>query len=457
MTPRFRSRKPPRFLSVSLALLGAISLSCSDSEGPTAPRTLGTAAISGTLLDSDTARPLPDVAVSVARSTASTRTDASGSFSLSGVPAGAVLLELRGNGLRATASVTASAGTTARVTITVSQSRATTTVLPRSEGVALEGTVLSLNPAASSFVLQTGKGPVTIRTDASTVFRKGDAPAAFSDLEIGEEVYLYGTTQEDGSVLAVKVYIAVLRPTPTPTRTEGPPPPTRTESTRTPSPTPTKNAEVALFGTVDSIDCGKGTFLLKTELGVSTIQTNAGTVFQKNDLPATCADLVAGGQAYVLGTKQDDGSVLASKVLIVPPRPTPTVTPTRTEQTPTPSVTPTPNTQVTLFGTVDGINAGAGTFLLVTELGTFTIQTNGSTGFRKNDLPATFADLVGGGKAYVVGKRQEGGVLATTVYIVTPTPTPTKTPTRTEETATPSVTPTRTEKTPTPTPTKTAV
>src|SRR5215813_13316797 len=280
--------------------------------------------------------------------------DPSGGFTLSGVAPGSVTLELRGDRIRATASVAAQGGETARVTITLSPGRSTVVLVPRSDIVAIEGTVAGINPGTASFTVATFLGPVQIQTDAATVFRKGDSPATFADLQVGEEVYLYGTREKDGPVLAARVYIDVMRPTPaaTPTRSETTYTPTRTERTTTPGSTRTPDLQAVLFGTVVSIDAGKASFVLKTDGGLFTIQTNSGTEFRKGDAPATFADIEVGSRAYALGTRQNDGSVLASKVFLLVSTPTPTVTPTRSEKTGTPTATRTRTEEKTPTPTV---------------------------------------------------------------------------------------------------------
>ena len=292
----------------------------------------------------------------------------------------------------------------------------------------------SVNPGAASFVLVTNGGSPVIQTNASTLFSKGSAPGSFTDLQPGSEVYLYGTRQNDGSILAVKVYIDPPRPTPTATRTN---PETSPTVTRTPS------SVVALEGVVLSIDSGNGRFVIQTGGSPVTIQTNATTEFRKGDAPAAFGDLTVGGEIYLYGNRQNDGSVLAFKVYIEVPNPTPTVTRTRTETTPTPTPTRTVSQQVTLYGLVLSLDPANGRFVLQTDGGPVTIQTNAATEFIKDNAPASFGDLVIGGGVYASGNRQnDGSLLASKViFPKTPTSTPTRTATRTETTPTRTRTP----------------
>jgi hypothetical protein len=304
--------------------------------------------------------------------------------------------------------------------------------------VALEGNVLSIDAANARFVIQAGGAPVTIQTNSATQFVKGDAPASFGDLTIGAEVYLYGTRQTDGSVAAFKVYIEVPNPTPTATRTQ-----TQT----TPTPTRTVSQQVTLYGLVLSLDPANGRFVLQTDGGPVTIQTNTGTAFVKDNAPGSFGDLVVGGGAYASGTRQNDGSVLASTVYIVVPKTptptftrTPTPTLTRTETTPTPTRTVSQTT--ILYGLVLSIDSANGRFVMQTDGGVITIQTNTATEFVKDNAPASFGDLVVGGGVYAAGTRQNDGSLLASKIVFPKTPTSTLTRSVTNTETTPTRTPT---------------
>ncbi len=383
--------------------------------------------------------------VSVARTGQSARTDGAGRFALGDLPSGPVVLNFQGNGVKGAATLSLAAGATARVTIPLTNGRSTVSIDPRSDNVALEGTVGSVNPGAASFVLVTNSGSPVIQTNSSTLFAKGGAPGSFADLQPGSEVYLYGTRQSDGSILAAKVYIDPPRPTPTATQT-------KTETT--PTVTRTPSSVVALEGVVLSIDAGNGRFVIQTNGGPVTIQTNTATEFRKGDAPVTFGDLAVGGEVYLYGNRQNDGSVLALKVYIEVPNPTPTVTRTRTEPTPTPTVTrtktemtPTPtrtvSQQVILYGLVLSLDSANGRFVIQTDGGPVTIQTNSATEYVKDNLPASFGDLVVGGGVYAAGTRQNDGSLLASriIFPKTPTSTPTRTATHTETTPTRTRTP----------------
>src|SRR6266404_4386705 len=64
------------------------------------------------------------------------------------------------------------------------------------------GSVASVNTAAKSFVVTTVSGPVTVKTDSSTTFKKKGSSGSFSDVVGGATVEVEATLQADGSVLA---------------------------------------------------------------------------------------------------------------------------------------------------------------------------------------------------------------------------------------------------------------
>ncbi len=226
--------------------LGFVAISCSDRESPTSPTSRSAssmAAISGTLLaagDASAGRggaaagePLANVTVRAVSSGQTTQTDAAGRFTLTGLAPGSVTLQFSGSSVQASATVAVSAGATAKVTVTVNRGRSTVTVNQRGT----EGTIGNIT--APNFTLMTPHGSVTIVTDSSTKFRKGDTIASFADLKIGQHVDVEGSTQPDGSVHAANVEIendddqgeATKTVTPMVTGT----PPTAT-ATRTPEP-----------------------------------------------------------------------------------------------------------------------------------------------------------------------------------------------------------------------------
>jgi hypothetical protein len=71
----------------------------------------------------------------------------------------------------------------------------------------VSGSVASVNGAEKSFVVQSTGAAVTVKTDASTTFRKRGSAASFSDVTVGAMVEAQGTLLADGSILARRVTI----------------------------------------------------------------------------------------------------------------------------------------------------------------------------------------------------------------------------------------------------------
>ena len=68
-------------------------------------------------------------------------------------------------------------------------------------------TISSIDSGASTFVVDTSQGDVTVATNAATIYRRKGKAAAFSDLTVGARVEVKGTIQSDGSILAQEVTI----------------------------------------------------------------------------------------------------------------------------------------------------------------------------------------------------------------------------------------------------------
>src|SRR5205814_1707977 len=79
--------------------------------------------------------------------------------------------------------------------------------------VGATGTVVGVNAAALSFVLQrSGRLRSTVLTNANTDFRKNDGTGAtFADIAAGEAVQVTGIQNTDGSIAADRVVLLVAR------------------------------------------------------------------------------------------------------------------------------------------------------------------------------------------------------------------------------------------------------
>jgi hypothetical protein len=418
-----------RFVVNLFTAVCLVAVSCSDRESPTSPASsspMGKAAISGTLLVASdehaggAGQPLSGVTVRVSSTGQTAETDAAGNFTLSGVSPGAVGLDFRGAGIQASMSVNASPGVITRITVTVNRGRGTVSLRPRSDGN--EGIVDSIDLPGKSFVVKNPRGMVKVLTDPATVFRMGGSLLSLGDLKTGQKVEVEGSPQPDGSLLAKKVNIENPEQEEEVTRT---PTVTTTPGTATPTRIPRPEG-VELEGAVGPIN--GASFVLMTRSGSVMIQTNSSTLFRKEDGPATLADIKTGGRVEVEGTRQNDGSVLASGVKIEgeddqerTKTPTGIATTTTTATTPQPTRTPTPTRTpeiegAELEGTVGPIKGTS--FVLMTRSGPVTIQTNAATQFRKDGDPLSFADIKTGAEVEVEGASQpDGSVPASRVSI----------------------------------------
>jgi hypothetical protein len=224
---------------------------------------------------------------------------------------------------------------------------------PGNAQVELKGTI-SRNtgtcPALTFTVAST-----TVTTNASTQFKDTTCGA----LANGSRVEVKGTMQSNGSVLASVV--------------EG----------------EEEEDEIELKGTISGKtgSCPALTFTVSS----TTVTTNASTQFKDT----SCSALVNGSRVEVKGTKQSNGSVLASRV-------------EGEEEEVQPA--PAPGGNVEVSGTLSGKTGSCPA--LTFSVSSTSVVTNGSTQFKDTSCGA----LANGDKVEVKGTRQSNGtVLATRV------------------------------------------
>jgi len=150
-------------------------------------------------------------------------------------------------------------------------------------------------------------------------------------------------------------------------------------------------------GRVQSVDAGAGSLtILDPRLGTVTVTTSSTTSIRHGALVMTLAQITVGMQVHVKGVLQDDGTYLASEILVQDVAAGGT----------------------TATGTITQIDSGAGTFVVHSSTGDVTIATNASTIFRKHGKAAAFSDLVVGARVEVKGAVQgDGSILAQEVTI----------------------------------------
>jgi len=373
--------------------------------------------------------------VTVAGTEIAAPVDSSGHFSLDGVPPGDIQLRFTNAGVDAAIPIQGVAEQEQiHIAVTVSGGSATMTSQQRTDSqhrVGSHGLVSGLSGTCPDLTF-TVNG-TTIVANASTIFEDGSC----STVQNGTRVEIKGTRRSNGSVLATRVDIDTPSPDPqvelkgsvsalggtcpaitftvngtsvvanSSTRFEDGPCSavqngTRVEvkgtrqsngsvlANKVDIDTPTPHPQVEVKGSVSAL-AGTCPSLTFTVNGTS-VATNGSTRFEDG----TCGTVQNGTSVEVKGTRQTDGTVLATKVDIDPPAPPP---------------------QIEVKGLVSAL-AGTCPNLTFTASGT-SIVTNSSTRFE--DGPCTVAQ--NGTSVEVRGTRQsDGSVLATKVDIDEPDP-----------------------------------
>jgi hypothetical protein len=294
MFPRLRIQRPVSLTICALAAL-LLTASCSDSSSPTSPSSpAGTATILGTVVRGSgtlgattqgTEIGLPDVTVNVVSTGRSARTDASGNFTLTGVPMGNVMLDFSRSDIHARATIPVTAGTNA---ITVAVAGSTAVVVSRGHaGEEIEGLVSAIGPDTLTIHDQR-LGSVVVKTNGMTVLRHGHATITLSQIRIGTRVHVKALLQPDNTYLATEVKL--------------------------------QSDEVGgdhdVSGNVTSVNTVDRSFVVQATSGLVTVKTDSSTTFKKHGGDATFADITVGVNVEVEGVVQADGSVLAQKVEI---------------------------------------------------------------------------------------------------------------------------------------------
>jgi hypothetical protein len=229
---------------------------------------------------------LADVTVSVLSTGKSARTDGSGNFRLTDVPAGSVELGFERADVHARGHVSVMAGMTTTVTIAIVGSQAV--VAPGGHaGEEIEGLVSEIR-SADLTVLDQRLGAVVVHTDGSTIIRTGGTTISLSDIQVGNRVHVKAMKQGDGSYLATEVMLQGDK----------------------------VGGNRSVSGTVQSVDSEAGSFVVQSGVGTVTVKTDSGTSFKRRGGKATFADVTAGARVDVNGILQQDGSVLARKVTL---------------------------------------------------------------------------------------------------------------------------------------------
>jgi hypothetical protein len=229
-----------------------------------------------------------NIAVRVESSNASAMTDASGKFTLTGVPPGSDTLSFDRADVHARAAVQVPAGSSLSITVSIHGNQAT--IVPGGHpGEEIEGRVQSVDSGAGTLTVADQRlGTVTVTTNGSTSIRHGALALTLAQITVGMEVHVKATLQDDGTYLATEILVQDLN----------------------------IGGSTTVAGTVSSIDSGTSSFVVHGPSSDVTVTTNAATIYRKQGKAAAFGDLATGMRVTVQGTVQNDGSILAAEVTI---------------------------------------------------------------------------------------------------------------------------------------------
>ena len=297
-----RSKLSVLAFCLTAALAGGCGGTGSASLSPLAPSPTGSsgATISGSV-NSTSVAPLAagsfgmmearTVTITVVGTGLSTTADSQGQFTLTNVPAGNVVLNFSGSGVNATITISG-VGPNDQVSIAVTLTGASARVdserhsAPDNKGE-LSGRIASIDATARSLRV----GDTTVKVPATVTIRHGSQTLQFTDLKVGDKVEVRGTKDATAA-------------TPTITATE-----IKMENGNDGDDDDDKSKS-ELEGTV-SLQAGTCPAITFTVQGTK-VTAAAATSYEHG----ACAAVVNGARVEVKGTRQTDGSVLATRISI---------------------------------------------------------------------------------------------------------------------------------------------
>ena len=213
------------------------------------------------------------------------------------------------------------------------------------------GEIVGLAGRCPSLSLKVGE--TYVKTNSETTFRGKKC----EDVEVGDKVVGVGTKQPEGVVLAEKVEVTVEAPAPERVTFSG--------------------AIVGLSGSCP---------FLTLKVGETYVKTSGETTFKGKK----CEDIKAGDKAAGVGAKQPDGTVLAEKIEVAEPPPSP----------------------VSFSGTVIGFEGSCPS--LRVKVGSVYVRTDSATTFKGKGCAALKVGSEVGG----VGTKQPDGLILATRFEV---------------------------------------
>jgi hypothetical protein len=162
--------------------------------------------------------------------------------------------------------------------------------------------------------------------------------------------------------------------------------------------TPRGHAGEEIEGLVQALDGGAGTLtVLDQRLGAVRVVTDADTLVRRGDATISLSDIQVGQRVHVKALAQDDGTYLATEVLL------------QNENI---------GGQREVSGSVTSVDAGTGSFVVDASGTSITVVTDSRTTYKRRGGPASFADVGAGASVEVKGILQsDGTILARQVRI----------------------------------------
>ena len=253
---------------------------------PTPSRTLSEETF--TTLDSKSG-----VTISVVGTGISTNADNQGQFTLDNVPTGNVVLNFSAPNSNATVTLQGvGAGDRVQITVTVNGNSAHIDSEHHNNGE-ISARITSIDSGNSSFQA----GNLTIKTTGSTVIRHGSKTVAFSDLKTGDHVQVRGT-RDGNTVTATEIKVE-----------QGGGQGDDNEDDNDNDHAADLEGRVSGLVNSNSNSCPAITFMI----GTTKVTANQNTTYGKN---TSCSAIKNDLKVDVTGTKQNDGSVLASRISV---------------------------------------------------------------------------------------------------------------------------------------------
>ncbi len=225
--------------------------------------------------------------------------------------------------------------------------------------VSASGIVKSVG--ASSLVLTTAKGDLTVQVDPSTLIKRNDQKITLADIKVGDAVAAEGTRVDDHTLKAATIEVRSKEP---------------------------DHQEIYVTGIVKSV--GAVSLVITTSKGDVTVQVDSSTIIRKNDQKITLADIKVGDAVTAEGTRVDDHTLKAATIEVRGKEPD--------------------QQEMYVTGIVKSV--GASSLVVATSKGDVTVQVDASTIIEKDDKRIALADIHAGDQISAEGTPVDGHTLA---------------------------------------------